>query len=577
MRMKRMASLVAALVAVVFCGIMGMKASAAGGSTSLGASASSVNIGDSVSVTLNVSADVYAAFRINVSYPSDLLTYTGASSDDCNGGGGVLQVLSEVNGNYSITLNFKATAPGTASISASTSEAMDIDTYDEVEISGSSASVTVNNAAASEDPPAEGTTTPPAVSGAGTGSGATTPQSPAGETGTSTQRLSPDNSLKTLTISPGTISPEFKYNRTSYTATVGADVTSVAVDAKTSNSKASVESVTGNTDLKPGENTIKIVVKAENGTLATYKIVVTRSEAAANEPEDGGSDGQEGDSGDGEADGQEGNPEDGTQADPLAGVAETPISFNGISYEVSETLPDTALPEEFSKTTVSYGEREVEAYSFPYGGLTLFYLNPAEGSPEDAVGGFYFYDAQGQAFFPYVNLGVGKSYSLVLPLSYAGALPEGFQEATLTVGGVSVSGCQQADGTAAPEFYQLFCMSKEGTQGWYQYDMQDESLQRYVQPAPTPAPEPEPAPEVEQGDSQPDEEVALLQEAYAKLEKEYQDETEATSRRTMAFLILLAAAIIAIIALIIALVMKGSGKKKKDSKEEIDYIDFDDL
>ena len=71
-----------------------------------------------------------------------------------------------------------------------------------------------------------------------------------------------DNSLSTLTISPGTLSPAFQYNNTNYTASVDADVTSVTVDAKTSNANAVVESVSGNTDLKQGQNTISIVVKA---------------------------------------------------------------------------------------------------------------------------------------------------------------------------------------------------------------------------------------------------------------------------------------------------------------------------
>ena len=92
--------------------------------------------------------------------------------------------------------------------------------------------------------------------------------------------LSADNSLSTLSLSAGTLSPSFQYNVTDYTASVGADVASVEVTAKTSNEFATVESISGNTDLQPGQNTVSVVVKAQNGATATYKIVVTKAQGA---------------------------------------------------------------------------------------------------------------------------------------------------------------------------------------------------------------------------------------------------------------------------------------------------------
>ena len=76
-----------------------------------------------------------------------------------------------------------------------------------------------------------------------------------------------------MKLSSGTLSPSFKYNVTKYTATVGYDVTKVVVSAKTSNEKATIESVTGDgtVNLKVGDNVIEIVVKAENGVKAVEK------------------------------------------------------------------------------------------------------------------------------------------------------------------------------------------------------------------------------------------------------------------------------------------------------------------
>ena len=75
------------------------------------------------------------------------------------------------------------------------------------------------------------------------------------------------------------MSPAFKGSTTKYTATVDNSVTSIAVSATPVNEKATIESVTGNTNLAVGANVVQIVVKAENGTTATYKITVTRQAA----------------------------------------------------------------------------------------------------------------------------------------------------------------------------------------------------------------------------------------------------------------------------------------------------------
>ena len=107
------------------------------------------------------------------------------------------------------------------------------------------------------------------------------------DTGGTSTAASGDNSLSSLSLSAGSLSPAFQYNVTDYTASVGQDVSSVEVSAKTSNAAAVIESVSGNTDLQPGQNTISIVVKAENGMTATYKITVTREGNAERVPEQG--------------------------------------------------------------------------------------------------------------------------------------------------------------------------------------------------------------------------------------------------------------------------------------------------
>jgi hypothetical protein len=84
--------------------------------------------------------------------------------------------------------------------------------------------------------------------------------------------------LGSLTISGVTLKPAFNANTLNYTATVGNDTTSLSISATAEDSKATV-TITGNTNLKVGSNTVKITVTAEDGTTKVYTIVVTRSDA----------------------------------------------------------------------------------------------------------------------------------------------------------------------------------------------------------------------------------------------------------------------------------------------------------
>ena len=104
------------------------------------------------------------------------------------------------------------------------------------------------------------------------------------ETAAPTPAKSRDNSLKTLSISPGSLSPGFLYNRTSYTATVPNSTSRINVTAVPSNNSGKVVSISGADNLSVGANTVRITVEAESGDRATYTITVTREAVAQTQP-----------------------------------------------------------------------------------------------------------------------------------------------------------------------------------------------------------------------------------------------------------------------------------------------------
>ncbi|MDE5965287.1 MAG: SH3 domain-containing protein [Lachnospiraceae bacterium] len=90
----------------------------------------------------------------------------------------------------------------------------------------------------------------------------------------------PNNWLKTLTVSGYTLTPTFAVNETNdYQLIVGADVSSIRVNAAPVNAKAGVSGA-GTVKLEMGMNNIDIKVTAQNGNMRTYHITVVRGSAA---------------------------------------------------------------------------------------------------------------------------------------------------------------------------------------------------------------------------------------------------------------------------------------------------------
>ena len=87
---------------------------------------------------------------------------------------------------------------------------------------------------------------------------------------------SSDANLKSLSLSSGTLSPTFSSGTVLYNASVEPDITSVEVTAIPNSSYAEVTSITGNTDLQFGVNTVTVTVKPESGTDKSYIINLTR-------------------------------------------------------------------------------------------------------------------------------------------------------------------------------------------------------------------------------------------------------------------------------------------------------------
>lgn len=533
-----------------------MHAKAASGKTTIAVSAGSLNIGQTVTVTakaLSASGDSAYANMV-LTYDAGILEFVSCNAT-YGGGGGSISVASD---SFSVTL--KAIAAGKASISLSATDGVIFSTAEELDsMAGSSTSVTVKNEAAGGNSTNNGSSG--SNGNAGNGSSSGTGSNNNTGSNTNTAALSADNSLKALTISPGTLSPAFKGSTTKYTAAVDNSVTSIAVSATPVNEKATVESVTGNTNLAVGANVVKIVVKAENGTTATYKITVTR-QAAGNAGTTGGetttTGGENGDSENGDAE----TPED-TEEVPAteAPASQAEVVINDTAYHISDSFTEEQIPADFTEAAVRFRGTECRGLTFNKGMISLIYLETD--NVDSTIGRFFIYDETRDVIYDFMKFTAGES-SYVIPLlaPLDSVLPDSYVQVSLQMPESTVMTAYQlpaAEGEEASDFYVFYAVNQDGTEGWYQYDAAEGTYQRVNGNI------------TETADSSSDD-LAALQSEYDELSKKYKD-AKSFSRNMIAVLIFVLAIAVVVI---LNIMLFGRKKKGKDELSEDDDPELDE-
>lgn len=433
-RRLRFLSSLFAIILMLGC-IMIPDTNAQASSLSVGVSASSVKIGDTVTVSITVPAGVSAT--VNVTYPSGTFSFSSASDTASANGGTVSMTIGSYgssNTKTTGTMKFKAKAAGSATFSASAPIAGNQD-GDRVSVGGASASVRVKNEANENNSN---------KSDSSNGSDASDNNSDDNKT------KSADNSLASLTLSSGSLSPAFKYNVTNYTAEVANDVTSVVVSAKTSNANATVESVKGGENLSVGANKIQIVVKAENGVTATYTITVTRKESddTTDEPEPDNTD------------------------EPQ----EQCYDIGGVKMYPSEDGDESQIPEGFALSEITLWEK-----AYPY------WVNDTIGSDvgliylvdENKENGAWYRISEASPYEanPFICFKSEYGYIIATPEKMNETAPAGYTSETINIEGKGVADAFVKAGDE--ENCLIYAVNQDGVYGLYQYDLQDRTYMRY--------------------------------------------------------------------------------------------------
>jgi len=384
-----------------------------------------VKIGDTITVSVTVPAGVSAT--VNLTYPTDLLTYSSASDTASANAGTVSMTIGSYGSSNKRsvgTVTFQAKSSGKATFSAAAPIAGNQE-GDRVSVTGASASVNIKNE---------------------TGDDA--------ENGDNANKSS-DNSLSYLTLSAGKLSPAFKYNITNYTAEVENNVTSVVVSAKANNENATVESVKGGEKLVVGSNKIQIVVKAENGVTATYVVNVTRKAA-------------------GDDDKQKDSEKDEQQDGDLS---QQYYEINGQKLYPATSIPEDAVPQDFEQGIMKLWEKDYPyLYNDKIGSqICLLYLVD-ENKENGAL--YMVMDSAPYEAYPYVSFSSEFGYIVVVPDADETTLPAGYKAGTLDIEGKGSIGAYYYGKDKGVCL--VYAVNNEGNYGWYLYDVNERTYMRYL-------------------------------------------------------------------------------------------------
>ena len=259
-------------------------------------------------------------------------------------------------------------------------------------------------------------------------------ETPSSSTTTQTQEETPkssNNNLSSITLDHGDLQPAFNPNTTDYTVDLDYTYTSIHVEASVEDSKASIIQGTGDHELNEGDNSIAIVVQAEDHSVKTYNINVK------------------------------------VQASP-----DLTVKLDNEDYKVISNYKDVTLPETFEDSKITINDVEVRCVRSQTYNLVLLYLNKGDENK------FYIYDeASNKVLGEYVTLSYNEKTYVVYPVDEGQKNKKGFIFTSMTIQDKEIAGWKYEDEKEA-DFFVIYLVNDQGAKEYYRYDTVENSLQR---------------------------------------------------------------------------------------------------
>lgn len=239
------------------------------------------------------------------------------------------------------------------------------------------------------------------------------------------------NTLSSLSVSNGELSPKFSSTKTSYTLNLTSEVESLTINAKATDAKATVSGI-GKKALKIGTQAFEIMVKAENGSKKSYIINVN--------------------------------------------VEEKPTVFTEYGNQRLGLLQSTnniKIPDGYKGTTIELEGQTVSAWTNEKSGLTLVYLMNEKNEKK-----FYIVENKKVVSEYQVIKIFGKEYTLL-------TIPKDLKkQESLKLGKVNINDLQLECWTYEDKTHQnysiVYLMNSNGEKKLYSYEATEGTLQLYT-------------------------------------------------------------------------------------------------
>ena len=253
---------------------------------------------------------------------------------------------------------------------------------------------------------------------------------------TISDKVSSDADLVLLSINDAKLEPKFSPEVTDYTATVERSVENAVVTANPSNLWASII-INGNNNLQIGQNTITVIVTAQDGvTTKEYHVNINRKESFV--------------------------PDNAVLAD-----------FDGNSYTFLDFPQGFTPPEGFTSKIKTVNNFAVPTYMRDGVYSVLLYLYDGENPP-----GVYLYNAELKSVVPFdASKTIIRKSSILLQTDMPEdtKIPRDFTEASEEIDGTIFTGYQDSEGQ-----FICYLMDEAGTAGFYVYDGEENMFRRYI-------------------------------------------------------------------------------------------------
>lgn len=157
---------------------------------------------------------------------------------------------------------------------------------------------------------------------------------------------------------------------------------------------------------------------------------------------------------------------------------EVGIEVNGVKYQLSDEFAEQDIPKGYVKIAMTFEGAERQFVQKESNGVTLGYL-----VDENGTGEFFLFNSEDASFSPYAEITVSETSSIIL-LQEDGSvkLPARYQKVDFDVEGVPVNTFKAWQDTENVGFYVIYAIDANGTETLYQYDIQDGTYQRFIQP-----------------------------------------------------------------------------------------------